>query len=592
MPKRPQLCDLPGNSLTHGLCCTSKQNHTAFSHDSSNKKTSSARAANENEIFHEATHEFDAIMHEQLHPAQRKRPINSIEPDFFHQMVFGNHRPGDAVEVNALVVSGEFHKILKIKLIISNLFEGVKQIMASKVFKDKHQMTVDESQLNQFGSSFHASPFSKTCPVRPTCDFNSRYRTLDGTCNHREGKQTWGAARTPMERLLPPAYEDGIWAARQKAADGSKLKEARLISRILFPDIDRPHAYLNLMVMQFGQFLSHDFTQSGSITMPDGSRIKCCTPDGSQVLPAQQSHFACMPIHIDADDQFYRKFNQGCMNFVRLAITPDHNCQMGYAKQLSKVTHYIDGSAIYGSDARMMSDLRSFKHGQLKMFRDFNRDLLPLNPTADDCVVHGFACFLAGDVRANQHLTLVAVHLLFAREHNRIAERLHQINPQWNDDVLFEEARRIVIAELQHITYNEWLPLILGHDTMVRFSLYSNPQGYSRDYDEDINPSMTNEFTGAAFRFGHSTVQGKLFVEFEHRLEEVIPLSDTFNNPGRFRFRHFYDEIMRTLTHEPMQVADNAVTSGLSKFLFRAGSPFGLDLISLNIQRGRDEALR
>lgn len=579
MSKQPQLCDLPGNSRTHGLCCTSKQNHTAaHSHDASKKKqTAIGRAAKENEIFHDATHEFDAIMHEQIHQkplAPPKKLINSIEPDFFHQMVFGNHRPGDAVEVNALVNS------------------GVKQMMASKVFMDKHQMTVEESQLNQFDSSFHASPFSKTCPVPPKCIYNSRYRTFDGTCNHRDGKQTWGASRTPKERLLPPAYEDGIWSARQKATDGSKLKEARFISRILFPDIDRPHAYLNLMVMQFGQFLSHDFTQSGSITMPDGSRIKCCSPDGSQVLPPQQSHFACLPIHIDADDQFYREFNQRCMNFVRLAIAPDHNCQMGYAKQLSKVTHYIDGSAIYGSDTRMMIELRSFKHGQLKMFRDFNRDLLPLNPTADDCVVHGFACFLAGDVRANQHLTLVAVHLLFAREHNRIAERLHHVNPQWNDDILFEEARRIVIAELQHITYNEWLPLIIGHEAMERFSLYSNPSGYGSDYDEDINPSMTNEFTGAAFRFGHSTVQGKLFVEFEHRLEEVIPLADTFNNPGRFRFTHFYDEIMRTLTHEPMQVADNAVTSGLSKFLFRAGSPFGLDLISLNIQRGRDVALR
>lgn len=119
------------------------------------------------------------------------------------------------------------------------------------------------------------------------------------------------------------------------------------------------------------------------------------------------------------------------------------------------------------------------------------------------------------------------------------------------------------MAEIQHITWNEWLPLVIGHEAMQRFSLSSVPSGYSNDYDDEINPSMTNEFTGAAFRFGHSTVQGKLFVEFNHKLEEVIPLSDTFNNPGRFRFKHFYDEIMRTLTHEPMQTVDNAVTSGV-----------------------------
>jgi len=252
------------------------------------------------------------------------------------------------------------------------------------------------------------------------------------------------------------------------------------------------------------------------------------------------------------------------MNFVRLAIVPDHNCQLSYAKTLSKVTHFIDGSAIYGSDVKTMQELRSHRDGQLKMFLDFNRKLLPLNPNSEECVVQGSACFQAGDVRVNQHITLVALHMLFAREHNRIAEQLHQLNPQWSDDLLFEEARRIVVAEIQHITYDEWLPLIVGGDAMERFSLTPHPGGYSRDYDEEINPSMTNEFTGAAFRFGHSTVQGRLFVELNHRLEEIILISDTFNNPARFRFQHFFDEILRTLTHEPMQEADNSVTFGVS----------------------------
>lgn len=282
------------------------------------------------------------------------------------------------------------------------------------------------------------------------------------------------------------------------------------------------------------------------------------------MLPDHELHFACMPIFIDQDDHFYSTFQQRCMNFVRLAISPDHDCKLGYAKTLSKVTHYLDGSSIYGSDTETSKELRSFKKGQLKMFVDFNRELLPLNPKSEDCLIHGAACFMAGDVRVNQHITLVAIHLLFAREHNRIAASLHKLNPHWSDDVIFEETRRIVVAEMQHITYNEWLPLVIGQDAMQRFSLFSPPQGYSSDYDEEINPSMTNEFTGAAFRFGHSTVQGRLFVEFAHKLDEIILISDTFNNPGRFRFQHFYDEIMRTLVHEPMQAVDNSVTFGVS----------------------------
>lgn len=152
---------------------------------------------------------------------------------------------------------------------ISNLINsGMEQMMASKIFKDKQQLTVEESQLNHFDVKLSGSPLEKTCPARPSCPAKpSRYRTVDGTCNHGLGRETWGAANTPMERLLPPAYEDGIWSPRVTASDGSKLNSARTISRNLFPDIDRPHPTLNLMVMQFGQFLSHDFTQSSSITL-------------------------------------------------------------------------------------------------------------------------------------------------------------------------------------------------------------------------------------------------------------------------------------------------------------------------------------
>lgn len=142
-------------------------------------------------------------------------------------------------------------------------------MMATKLFKEKQQLTIEESQLNHFDVNLSGSPLEKTCPMRPLCPAHStRYRTLDGTCNHHgPGKESWGASKTPMERLLPPAYEDGVWSPRSTASDGSKLNSPRTISRNLFPDIDRPHPILNLMVMQFGQFLSHDFTQSSSITL-------------------------------------------------------------------------------------------------------------------------------------------------------------------------------------------------------------------------------------------------------------------------------------------------------------------------------------
>lgn len=63
------------------------------------------------------------------------------------------------------------------------------------------------------------------------------------------------------------------------------------------------------------------------------------------------------------------------------------------------------------------------------------------------------------------------MHTLMAREHNRIAKTLIQINPHWDDETLYQEARRIVIALIQHITYNEFLPILLGKDVMEKFGL-------------------------------------------------------------------------------------------------------------------------
>lgn len=175
------------------------------------------------------------------------------------------------------------------------------------------------------------------------------------------------------------------------------------------------------------------------------------------------------------------------------------------------MTHFIDASVIYGSDAETLSKVRSFEGGRLRMLDDFGRQLLPLTVDKKTCVsLDKGPCFFTGDGRSDQIISLTALHILFAREHNRIADILSGLNPRWSDEITFLETKRIVQAEIQHITYNEWLPQVIGSETMQRFSLSTRERGYSDDYNPDVNACITSEFSTAAQRFGHSTVDGKL----------------------------------------------------------------------------------
>jgi len=104
---------------------------------------------------------------------------------------------------------------------------------------------------------------------------------------------------------------------------------------------------------------------------------------------------------------------------------------------------------------------------------------------------------------------LGANHLLLVREHNRIADELALINPQWDDERIFQETRKIVAAEIQHITYSEYLPILVGPQNMLLYDLTVTDVGFQDYYDSSMNPSIRNSFAAAAFRFGHSQIMPK-----------------------------------------------------------------------------------
>ncbi|KAG7162792.1 Chorion peroxidase-like 6 [Homarus americanus] len=313
-------------------------------------------------------------------------------------------------------------------------------------------------------------------------------------------------ANTTLGRTCPPLPRCSVSSARSLNTNGSPLPNERHITNNILIDLDNPDQDFTLFVMQWAQFIDHDFAHVPFHSFPNNQGIECCE-NGHIVNPPP--HPFCWPIDTTGDP-FYGPKGSNCMNFVRsmFAVGAGEDCTFGYAEQLNQITHWIDGSTVYGSDEEEQRPLRTFRDGLLKIS---GNNLLPINPNqGGDCQAkeRNSLCFLAGDSRVNEQPGLTAIHTVWMRQHNTVARQLRSINPQWSDEAVFQEARRIIVAQIQHITYNEWLPIIVGNNFMQSFGINVLQNGYSFDYNDNFNPSMNNEFSTAAFRFGHTLVQG------------------------------------------------------------------------------------
>ena len=239
---------------------------------------------------------------------------------------------------------------------------------------------------------------------------------------------------------------------------------------------------------------------------------------------------------------------------------------------------------VYGSDKTRADALRTFVGGKLKTS---GNDLLPLNtaglPNANDAgIVPDNQLFLAGDIRANENIELTGVQTLFMREHNLIADKIAKANPKLTDEQIYQQARRLVTAEIQAITYNEFLPALLGPSAIPAY----------KGYNPSVNAGIANEFSTAAYRFGHSIVNDD--VEFlDNNGNEIAPaktLADVFFNPAMIN-QLGVDPVLKYLATDDAQEVDTKVVSSLRNFLFGPPGAGGMDLASLNIQRGRDHGL-
>lgn len=378
------------------------------------------------------------------------------------------------------------------------------------------------------------------------CDTSTPFRTFTGYCNNLRNP-TLGQSLTTFARLLPSVYEDGVSRPRVTASNGAPLPNPRTVSTLIHPDISNLHTRYSLMTMQFAQFLDHDLTMT-PIHKGFHESIPSCRPcDASRTV-----HPECNPFPIPPRDHFYPEVNvtsgeRLCFPFMR--SLPGQQ-SLGPREQINQNTAFLDGSQIYGENNCICQKLRGFSGRMNSTIHPVKgKELLPQSPSHPECKAPSGYCFIAGDGRASEQPALTVIHTLFLREHNRIVEGLRGVNPHWSGEQLFSHARRIISAQNQHITYNEFLPRILSWNAVNLYGLKLLPQGYYKDYNPTCNPAIVTEFASAAFRIGHSLLRPHIprLGPNHQPIDPPILLRDGFFKTDMLLQTGMIDEIARGL---------------------------------------------
>ncbi|XP_063930997.1 peroxidasin isoform X2 [Zophobas morio] len=438
--------------------------------------------------------------------------------------------------------------------------------------------------------------FSRNCT--DMC-FHSKYRSADGTCNNLQHPM-WGASLTGFRRILKPIYENGFgtpvgWNKELKYY-GYPKPNSRLVSTTLLSTTKITHDNeITHMVMQWGQFLDHDLDHAiPSVSSESWDGINC-KKSCDYAAP-------CYPMDVPPGDP--RVTNRRCIDFVRSSAI----CGSGMTsvffdniqprEQINQLTSYIDASQVYGYSEELARDLRDLngEGGRLREGAIFSgrKPLLPYAGNQGvDCRRNlsesTIACFVAGDIRVNEQAALIAMHTLWMREHNRIARELKLLNPHWDGDMVYHEARKIVGSAMQHITYKHWLPFIVGPEGIKMLGDYPG-------YDPTVHPSISNVFATAALRFGHTLINPILHRfdwDFKPIREGHLPLHKAFFSPWRIVEEGGIDPLLRGLFSIPAKLkkSDQNLNSELTEQLFQTAHAVALDLAAMNIHRSRDHAI-
>jgi peroxidase len=465
---------------------------------------------------------------------------------------------------------------------------------------------------SQFQTSLAGRVASQRCRNRPSARLS--LETLEPRCL-LSGSGLSGLTFRPITEIgnnvaNPTEGTEGIDLLRKAAAAYADLisspslagdLSARAISNILNSQADpnNPSQDLNTKDAQllsdfgyaFGQFMDHDMD---------------LTPDGG----------ASFPIPVAAGDPM----GPNPLPFTRSQTDPLTGLVTSTGtiiplQQVNDITAFLDLSQVYGSDQATADALRLMSGGLMKtspgnmlpydnstyftaqQLSDLNKSL---GGMANNGGLPSSQLFATGDIRGNETLELTALQTLFVRNHNSIAGQLQAEHPTWTDEQLYQEARKLNIAEYQAIVFNEWIPAVLGRNAL----------GQYQGYNTNVNPSIATEFSTVAFRFGHSLLSPTIGRDnnLGQPIADVgaqsssIPLSEDFFDPNLLNPAGVVDPVtghistdigavLKASADDVSQAMDPMAINDVRNLLFGNFGAGGQDLIARDIQRGRDDGI-
>ncbi len=381
------------------------------------------------------------------------------------------------------------------------------------------------------------------------------HRSFDGEGNNLDFP-TRGMAGTALLKLAPTSYADGI------STPTTTRPNARTVSNLVFAQAESiPNStQASDILWQWGQFIDHDITLS-----PDNLEepFPVPVPQGDPIFDPEGS--GQKTIHLD-----------------RSVFDPSTGTsRQNIRRQTNAITAFIDASQVYGSDENRALALRTNDGtGRLKTshegrFLPYNEDGLD-NEGGSDLT----SLFLAGDLRVNEQIGLISMHTLFVREHNRLADVIASQDPSLSGDEIYQLARKIVGAQIQAITINEFLPLLLGPDAIAPYA----------GYDATVDPTIASEFSATAYRVGHTLLSPNLHLLSDDGESEHLNLAKAFFNPSFVEDRGI-SVILRGFASQLAQEIDSKIIDEVRNMLLRGPNGPVFDLAVLNIQRGRDHGV-